>query len=757
MPPAACTRAAVARIAGALGFSMMLAQVLLVREAAVWLRGNECVIAFIVAAWLVWLALGSVLGARLARRDAWRVCRQAVTGMALSACVVLVLLRCCWTYTGALPGEALDVARAVGLALAVTWLPCLLGGCAFAAAVRADASVRVEAAAAPRSAAPHGGGIAQMYVIETLGALVAGVLATVALIPWMHWWFSVALVVVPLGWVWRAPALRVILTAALLGAAYWSPTLDAWAQHCAARFLTGAIVRDLDTPRERLTVTQRGGEYAFFSNGRLLGSSVQRELAEELAWYARVCATQPRSALLVGFPYNGLLREVVQAGMQVTVPDAQAAWLPRLAPFLLPADRVVLTNAAVRILARDAREYLAGAAPARAARYDVIVQNMGTPESYTGARFYAAEWFALLARRLATNGALLVALPGSAGYVPDDLARILARTRQSMQAGLQRAGCAPHVDVIPGSATLLVARNGATAPLSDTVLAARFMTLRAATTMAPPRWFCAALIADQMSPFRRAAFDNALATACVQCGSTDARPAVYGDALVYAEARFGGALHRALTWLYYDALNWWVWLGCLAPCGLVAVGAWMFGRNGRMLRLALMAAVSLTGFMTEMTVLVRFTTVQGAAFGAVGLLFAGYMAGLACGATAMQQVGRHGSRRGVTLLLVVLLCAAYAAAIAPLPAHLLGTLVVCACILVPAAAASGAMFAWLAQQHAPAHEARIGVYAADVLGAVAGAVLFSCVLPPTCGFFCSAVLCGACVMVVAVLTVKRET
>jgi predicted membrane-bound spermidine synthase len=165
-----------------------------------------------------------------------------------------------------------------------------------------------------------------------------------------------------------------------------------------------------------------------------------------------------------------------------------------------------------------------------------------------------------------------------------------------------------------------------------------------------------------------------------------------------------------------------------------------------------MSAVSLTGFMTEMTVLVRFTTVYGAAFYAVGLLFAGYMAGLACGAAAMQQFGQHLPRRGVTLLLAVVLCAASAAAIAPLPAHVIGMLTVCACIIVPAAAASGAMFAWLAQQHAPAHEARIGVYAADVLGAVAGAVLFSCVLPPTCGFLAGAVLCAVCVAVAASLS-----
>jgi predicted membrane-bound spermidine synthase len=606
------------------------------------------------------------------------------------------------------------------------------------------------AVAEAENAAPHRNGIAQVYVIETLGALVAGVLATVALIPLMHWWFSLTLVLVPLGLVWRAPVLRVILTAALLGAAYWSPTLDAWAQCCATRFLTGTIVCDLDTPRERLIVTQRGGECAFFSNGRLLGSSVQRELAEELAWYARVCAAQPRSALLVGFSYNGLLREVVQAGMRATVPDAQAAWLPRLAPFLLPEDRAMLTNAAVQIITHDPREYLAR--HTRTGQFDVIVQTMGTPESYTGARLYSAEWFALLARQITPRGALLVALPGSAGYVPDDLARLLARTRLSMQAGLQRAGCATPVEVIPGSATLLVARNGATAPLSDMALAARVTALRAATTMVPPRWFGAALLHDHLSAFRRTAFEDALDAAQVQRDSTDARPAVYGDALVYAEARFGSALHRALTWLYYGARDWWVWLGCGAVAGLCSLSAWACGWRRSGLRLALMAAVSLTGFMTEMTVLVRFTTVYGAAFYAVGLLFAGYMAGLACGAAAMQQFGQHLPRRGVTLLLAVVLCAASAAAIAPLPAHVIGMLTVCACIIVPAAAASGAMFAWLAQQHAPAHEARIGVYAADVLGAVAGAVLFSCVLPPTCGFLAGAVLCAVCVAVAASLS-----
>ncbi len=738
MPPAPCTRADTVRAMLALGFSTMLAQILLLREAAVWLRGNECVIAFVGAAWLGWIAVGSMVGNRGAAHAAWRYCRWAITGAALSACATLVGLRCFWTYTGAVPGEALDLARAAGLALVVTCLPCGLSGSAFGAAVRACAAMPA-GAAQPRSS------VARLYVFETLGAMAAGLLATVALIPLMYWWLTLMLVLAPLCLVWRSRLLIACCAFAVAGAGYYSPALDARAQRCAARFLTGTIVCDLDTPRERLTVTRRGHEYAFFSNGRLLGASVQRELAEEISGYARLCAVQPRRVLLLGFPYNGLLREFVQAGLHVTVLDAQAAWLPRLTPFLLPDDRAALTSAAVRIMARDPREYLRRGA-ASAPPFDLIVQNVGTPETYAGARFYAVEWFALLTQWLSTNGTLLVALPGSAGYVPDDLARILERTRLSMRAGMQAcapANAADPVAVMPGSATLLVARRDQQRALTGAALRARLAAQRPSSNAV---WFNTALLDDQLSGYRREMFANACAMAGVQHGSTDMRPAMYGDALVYAEARFGSTLHAVLTRLYRGATGWLVVGGVAVLLIVFAHRCGARGRRRRRALLAAMTAVSLAGFLIEMTVLVRFTTACGAAFYGVGLLFAAYMAGLALAAAGMQQFALRSQTCGAGLAMLLLLVAAHVAAMGPLPASTGPIWLACAGVLLAAGAACGALFAWIARQDASAQRQSSGVYGADVLGAVTGALLFSCVIPPTCGFSAIPLLCAAGVL-----------
>lgn len=724
----------------ALGFSTMLAQIMVLREAAVWLRGNECVIAFVVAAWLLWIAVGSLVGNRVAAHAAWRCSRMAITGAALTACAILVGLRCFWTCTGALPGEALDLAHAAGLALVVTCLPCVLSGSAFGATVRACAIMPIDARH-PRSS------VARLYVFETLGAMAAGLIATVALIPLMHWWFTLMLVVAPLCLVWRSRLLIICCALAMAGAGYYSPALDAQAQRCAARWLTGAIVCDLDTPRERLMVTRRGDEYAFFSNGRLLGASVQRELAEEIGWYARLSATQPRRALLIGFPYNGLLREFVHAGLHVTVLDPQAAWLPRLTPFLLPDDRAVLTSAAVRVIARDPREYLRQLASAAAIPcYDLIVQNVGTPETYAVARLYSAEWFALLTARLSTNGALLVALPGSAGYVPDDLARIIERTRLSIRAGMQQvaATLAPDpVALIPGSATLLVARRDTRPALTDTAMVVRFAAQHPTTNVI---WFSAALLGDQLSSYRRALFANACAVARVRHDSTDMRPASYGDALVYAEARFGSAMHAVLTRLYRGATGLIV-VGGVAV--LLIVCAHLCGTRGQRHRLALLAAmtaISLAGFLIEMTVLVRFTTGCGAAFYGVGLLFAAYMAGLALAAAGMQQLALRRQTRGAGWALLLLLVAAGVAGGCPLPLRTVHIWLACASVMMATGAACGALFAWIAQQDAPAQRQSSSVYGADVLGAVVGALLFSCVIPPTCGFGAIPLLCAACAL-----------
>jgi len=706
----------VARRVAGIGFTALLAQVLLVREANVWLRGNEFIIACVVACWLLWAAAGNAAGYALAARRSvgwigWCWLASVVVSVA-----ELVALRCCWTWTGSLPGEAIDLGRAALMALALTAPPCLLAGCALGAAVRRCAQARDRT-------------VAWLYLRETLGAVIAGALATFVLIPLNHWWVALAvLCAAPV--VLRSLRLtRVLATCALVAAAWWAtPSLDRMARAAAGRFMTGSIALDLDTPRARMTVTTHGGEAAFYTDGRLCGANVQREDAEETSWYAALSRPAASNALAIGFAYNGLVRELNRKGIAVTVLDVQRAYLDRLEPFLLPEDRAALASPMTRVVAADCRSFLRSTATP----FDLIIQDAGIPESYSSARMYSKEWFSLCARCLGHDGVLTVILPGSAGYVPDDLARLLARTRATL------ASVFTNVTMIPASRVLLLATNGEAVPDSEAHWR-DLWRIHETNTL----WFNAALIGDHLNPFRIEQFTGACSRVGRVAVHRDLMPAMYGDALVVSEARFAGPLHGWLGGLYAAPAR------LMTVCGFAAV-AWAcallaFRRSLRLRVWLAMAAVAAAGFIAEMTAVIRFVIERGSVFFALGALFACFMLGLAVATRTWQRSDARLPRIAAPLALAVVLLAVVWV---PWPASE-SAIMLTACMATFASAfCVGAWFACAARSAATVAGGGVALYLADLLGALLGGVLFSVVVPPVLGFGALAVL--LCIVLLAV-------
>ena len=692
-------------IAG-VGFTSLLGQVLLVRESSTWLRGNEFVIACIVAAWLLWTALGCAIAYRLTRGPRWHA--WLTTGWFLAvalACIELVLLRCLWTWSGGIPGESIGLLQASLLSLGLTVLPCVCAGSVVGAAVH-----WTETDDNPRT-------VAWLYCWETLGAVVAGLAVTFVLVPLAHWWFSVGLLVgVPLcigqgrrGAVVALPMLAVLWFA--------TPVLDRVADRVASAFLPGEIVVNRDLPKERVTVTELNGQHSFYFSGSLVGADRQKEASEELAWYSSLAAPRNGRALFIGFGYNGPIRELVARGFAVTVVDPDPLAREVVQRFLLPADQRVLTNMGVRMLHIDPRELRAHVDT----QFDLVIQCAGVPETYATARLYTAEWFEILRRALVTNGVAVVALPASPGYVPDDLARILARVEQTMtDAGLGTA-------IIPASQTLLVGRKGAPLPTDVGSWLVRWRA-RATSTV----WFTEALIADQLNVFRQQQYSNALAAVGTLRIDHDMEPLVYGDALRYSEARFQDPLHTLLRILYDAPVK--LYGGVIVLAVLLAVAGWAARatRWPRVQLLTVMVMVSAMGFVGEMIVIVRLTLMHGSPYYIVGLLFAAFMAGLATATALLHSAATATARRAVVLCGILLVTALFILVYVPGP--MVGFTLFIAGLNALVGFCVGGVFALAARLAAGLPGSGTVLYAADMGGAMAGAILFGIVIPPVIGF-----------------------
>lgn len=721
---------------GGVGFSALVAQVLLIREASVWLRGNELIIGAMLAAWLAWGALGSLSGYWCARRGL-RDRTWPLVWLAACACAVgeLAVLRCCWPWTGGVAGAATTMGRAVLLACAVTALPSALHSCV------CGALISQWERATQRSVAP-------LYLWETLGAALAGAVVTFLLIPLGVWWASVTLIVcVPLlmtTWLsrvrWHGTACNAACALALVAAWRYHDTLDGWAQAHASKFLTGILVTVFDTPRVYIAVTRNADEYAFYQYGRLIASSRQREYAEELAGYALLAAGAPHRVLLLGFPYTGLVREFAVRGVDVTVLDPAAPYVWSLTSFLLPEDAAALAAPQVSVSATDGRTWLVARVRTHQPPLDIVLQDMGLPESYATARYYAREWFQLVRSALADDGALVVALPGSAGHVPEDLAWLVERVRGTLQTVFS------NVTMLPGTATLLVASPHMSVTSDPAWWRARLRQRGFSGT-----WFTPALLDDHLHAWRVWQFSNACAQVAPLAVHTDMAPRAYGDAVIYYETRFGSTLHTLVRGLYRAPRRTLAWaVGCVAVW-LAAAGFTARTRHRALAAWLRMTAVSTAGFIAQMTVIARFVMQQGSVYYALGALFASFMLGLALATWWSDRHVHllHRWHRSVPLgmLVMALLLTIYAAWPASTPlATFVALLLNGVC-----GAAVGVFFALAAWEARMTRGGGLAVYAADLSGAVIGALAFSIVIPPVLGFTALAALLVALLAGMAVV------
>ncbi len=775
-----------------LGFTTLFTQVFLIREAGVWLRGNEFVVAAILAAWLMWAATGCVISFYI---TPGKYCNKWIYPAWIASVIVsiieLILLRCFWACTGKLPGESINLSHAAILSIATTALPCLLSGFATGAAIKSlkDSGKKL---------------VAYIYLPETIGALIAGVLITFFFIPLQHWWFSVAfLISIPLflhlgRWGQRpsiAPlrtlkraSLRILLIILFLIAAWKSNGfLEHLSQKTSSRFLTGKIVLDIDSPRERFTVTTHDNESAFYINGRLTGSSMQRESAEEISWYSFFSAEKPETALLIGFPYNGLLREFLQKNFsEIIIPEPEKNLINKFSPFLSPEDSKALNSPHVKIVPEDCRTFLQ---THKNSPHDIIVQNIGIPESYASSRLYSKEWFKIIAKHLAVNGTFTVVLPGSAGYVPDDLARILSRTIITMESVFK------YVTIIPGSSTLLIASNTKKVPDRPDYWLKKWRNYSAdnsvkhnAAASIPPfikgargilnsnlwthtnnppahsvrrqphfsRWFNEALINDNLNKFRVAQFTNA----CVQFkflpAHKDLSPFLYGDALLYSEARFAGTTHKILSLLYsHDSTVMIIlfiililWAGTTYASGIAnfpKAQIWF-----------LMTTFSAVGFIGEMTLLVRFVIERGNLFYSIGLLFAGFMFGLAI-ATYTIEKSKTKNRLLLPAAIIILCLTLCAITFLPWPVLPSHVMIFSFVLNTICGLCVGTCFTMLAHRVQNIKHGGIVLYAADLCGALIGGLLFSIIIPPVLGFgFLTAIIAGLLILLLPAVFLISE-
>ena len=442
------TTAAAPRIAAAalaLGAFAQLAQILVFREIMAICHGTEIIFGIVLAAGLVWTALGTLVAVRTMRRPAATAPERlrnalavlaSTTGLLLAFEIILARALAGWGAEAA--GQAVSLSRAAALSLVVSAPAAILNGAMFAMALRLAPPAR----------------FSSLYRAESWGAVAAGLGFTFLLVhfaPPIHAALGAGLVMAAAGWLilrppatWSRAAIAAVAGMTLVFAALpLELATQALAWH---GLLPGYELREVrETPYGRVAALARPGspQVSLYESGALVASlepGASTSGTRPLADFCAALHPAPRRALVVGGGLGTMPEELARHGLD----EVSAV---ELDPALFELARAYRGAGAdpphVARVAADGRAFVKRAAPGA---YDLILISMGEPDTATVNRYYTLEFFRECRRAMADGGILVLVLPtygGGTDYTGESLAARSACIWRTLREAFGEVRAAP--------------------------------------------------------------------------------------------------------------------------------------------------------------------------------------------------------------------------------------------------------------------------------------------------------------------------
>jgi spermidine synthase len=753
--PASAVRTALALI----GFSAVIAQIVLMRELIVVFNGNEMSLGIMLATWLFWTAAGSSLcaGFALGGNNARRAVAALECLLAVSLPPTIWALRASKSIFQTVPGELVGPLPMLLTTLACLSLVCVVSGALFVAAAR---MYERECAVSARLAA------GSAYLLEAAGSAFGGIVAGIVLLRFLES-FQIAAIVsllnlsmaVVLSFRMSRRQLGALTVAAALLAVpllmFVAPPLDSSAR---ARLWRGfRLVGSHDSIYGNLAVTETGNIRSIYDNGVILANAPDEAAAEEAVHYALLEHPAPRHVLLIGGGVNGGIAQALQH------PTVERIDYVELDPALIgmarqffPAQSSALSDPRVHTHYADGRRYLKTAANA----FDVIVLNVPDPQTAQLNRFYTAEFFRSARDHLAPGGLLALELRSSEETISPDLAEFLRCIQRTLSEVF------PYVAAIPGDTIhfFAAAQPGVLTDNPQTLISR--LRERQLKTQYVREYF----IPYRMMPDRMEQVHEQLRPLASTPVNRDFAPIAYYFDIVLWSAQFKSGYSncfRAAARIRFSAV-----IGATLIVLLLAAAILAFlparERRARSAAAFCAAATGFTQITLQILLLLAFQSIYGYVYHQLTILIGMCMAGIALGSwLALRRIRFSDSPPCRALAVSQFLLALSAPALifaVSLLAKLSGVVAtgLAAQLAFPALAALSGMLggyqfpiAARIYLHGDSGRTRTGtLYAVDLLGGCAGALLLAAYFIPVFGFWRTAALCAAINLAPALLAAR---
>jgi len=644
-----------------LGFSGMVAQVLLLRELLVNFYGTELSIGIILADWLLAEAAGSMLGRGIDRTDRkidLYAVLQIIFSLALPSCILCSRLLV--SITGSVPGEGFTISRMLIVSLSVLLVPAAAHGALFTAGCSVLAHLTGSSGVA----------IGRVYLYEVLGTAIGGGVLTFLLMQRFPS-LTISLAIIPLNAgaslfllyrhrpdSHRFPALVVISILLAAGSLVLVVSrLDLKVQRISLkwRWPRSEILFYQNSHYGSVAVTRYAGQSTLFSDGIPLYTFPvgDIELFENLAHFPLLTHPNPERVVILGGSAGGLVTEVLKHPVKqvycVELDPLVLETAQRIAP---PAVRNAFSDPRVLTVLTDGRRFL----QTTSSRFDVILIGISDPADLQTNRLFTREFFELAKSRLRKNGMVAVQASGSLSSMSPELQRVNSNMLRTLEEVF------PSPFVIPGDMNLYLALNSPGIRNRDYQLDPEPLKTRLQARGLDVQLITPFYIDYRLDPGRLEWFVEHTALVHGEI-NRDFHPSGVISGLGLWSARFQprfGNLLQGVKKLYPE--------GLFAVLGSIVAVSIIFGlvskRNA--LHVALPLSVFTTGFagmMFDLTLMFIFQVLYGYVYTMIGALIASFMAGSGVGSFIVTSLLDRIPRPRRLFMLSELFIVAFAAAL----------------------------------------------------------------------------------------------
>lgn len=624
-----------------MGFTAIVAQIVLVRELLTSFSGNELAIGIFFANWLLLEALGSYGTGRWADRVKsgipYYVSLQLFLALAFPA--VIFLTRIIKPLLGIVPGQGVNILTVFYAALLLLIPLALPDGAQFSFGCRLFADEK------KKEKAGGAGLIGKVYIFEAIGSLLGGIAGTYVCLQHLNA-FQTACTLALLN-----------LSSGLLLLLFAAPTVKKTSRSSLStlKIITGLLLlagvlllplggvdylqtrsvsaqwRDYEVRDHRnsiygnVTVLERFNQLNIMSNGMPFSTIPTPDIAfiEEFAHLPLLAHPDPRSVLLIGGGVGGTLREMLKHPLQrVDYTELDPLIIEtarRHAPVFAAED---IDDSRVLVHPVDGRYFLR----ATDKTFDLIMINLPDPATLEINRFYTQEFFRLCSTRLQKEGIVCFLLPGSTSYLSRELVDLNGNVIRTLERVF------PHRSVIPGERNIVLASsNTSISTLQPEVLIQR-MADRNLTLQLLSEFH----LRYKFNETRRQWYDREISRAADMPANRDFHP----SALFY-DLMFWNSIHSPGFAKFFIQLKHLRLHHILLALTVILLLLWSLQRmNVGRKRMAILVPIIATGFSgmgVDIVLVLAFQSFYGYVYHWIGLLIAAFMVGLALGGMWMTR------------------------------------------------------------------------------------------------------------------------